>query len=157
MLDRPGGGYWKTWLAFLGEYLLKLGLVSKDDFHLFKITPTVDEAIAEITRFYRNFKSYRWVGQRLVIRIDKEISPSALEKLNSDFADLLVGEAIIQTQALPQEQDEPEIAALPRLVLAPKRRNFGRLRQLIDAINLAETIAERSLAEKRLRGPKKLA
>ena len=33
--------------------------------------------------------------------------------------------------------EEPEIAALPRLLLTPKRRNFGRLRQLIDAINLA--------------------
>jgi uncharacterized protein (TIGR00730 family) len=140
MLDRPGGSYWKTWLAFLGEYLLKLGLVSKDDFHLFKITSTVDEAIAEIIQFYRNFKSYRWVGQRLVIRIDRELSATALEKLNSDFADLLAGDGIVQTHALPQEHDEPEIAALPRLVFTPKRRNFGRLRQLIDSINLSETV-----------------
>src|SRR6202023_577234 len=51
MLDRPGGGYWKTWFSFLGDYLLKLGLVSKDDFHLFRITDTVDEAIEEITQF----------------------------------------------------------------------------------------------------------
>jgi len=141
MLDRPGGGYWNTWLAFLGDYLLKLGLVSKDDFHLFKITPTVDEAIQEIILFYRNFKSYRWVGQRLVIRIERELTPPALEELNSDFADILVGDTIIQSRALPQEHDEPEIAALPRLVLTPKRRNFGRLRKLIDSINLAETLA----------------
>jgi len=140
MLDRPGGGYWNTWFAFLGEYLLKLGLVSKDDFHLFKITSNVEEAIHEITLFYRNFNSYRWVGQKLVIRIENEITPASLEKLNSDFADLLVGDTIIQTGALPQEHDEPEIAALPRLVLTPKRRNFGRLRQLIDAINLAGTV-----------------
>jgi uncharacterized protein (TIGR00730 family) len=141
MLDRPGGSYWSTWFAFLGEHLLKLGLVSKDDFHLFKITATVDEAINEITRFYRNFKSYRWVHQQLVIRITTEITAFALEKLNSDFADLLLDDTITQTKALPQEHDEPEIAALPRLVLTPKRRNFGRMRQLIDAVNLAETVA----------------
>jgi len=140
MLDRPGGSYWKTWFAFLGEYLLKLGLVSKDDFHLFKITGTVEEAISEITLFYRNFRSYRWAGQRLVIRIDTEITPPALEKLNAGFADLLAGDSIVQTRALPQEQDEPEIAALPRLVLTPKRRNFGRLRQLIDSINLCAIV-----------------
>src|ERR1700677_268910 len=73
LVDRPGGGYWKTWFAFLGEYLLKLGLVSKDHFHLFKIPPPVDDAIDEIIQFYRNFKSYRWVGQRLVVRIETEI------------------------------------------------------------------------------------
>jgi uncharacterized protein (TIGR00730 family) len=141
MLDRPEGGYWKTWFSFLGEYLLKLGLVSKDDFHLFKITPTVDDAINEITQFYRNFRSYRWVGQRLVIRIGTELVPAALDRLNSDFADLLAGDTIVQTKALPQELNEPEIAALPRLVLTPKRRNFGRLRQLIDAINNSEIVA----------------
>lgn len=139
MLDRPGGGYWNTWFSFLGEYLLKLGLVSKEDFHLFKITPTVDEAIQEITQFYRNFRSYRWVGHRLVIRIEHPITTAALEDLNKEFADLLVGETIVQTQALPQEANEPEIAHLPRLVLSPQRRNFGRMRKLIDAVNCAET------------------
>jgi len=140
MLDRPGGGYWKTWFSFLGEYLLKLGLVSKDDFELFKITPTVEDAIREITQFYRNFKSYRWVGRRLAIRIENEITPAAIERLNLDFVDILAGETISQTSALPQELNEPEIAHLPRLVLTPQRKNFGRLRKLIDAINNAETV-----------------
>ena len=30
------------------------------------------------------------------------------------------------------------LAELPRLILTPHRRNFGRFRKLIDAINLAE-------------------
>jgi len=46
--------------------------------------------------------------------------------------------AIVQSKALPQERNEPEILSLPRLVLTPHRRSFGRFRQLIDAINRAE-------------------
>jgi hypothetical protein len=42
---------------------------------------------------------------------------------------------IIQRNALRQEKNEPQIWDLPRLVLTPHRRSFGRFRQLIDAIN----------------------
>jgi len=37
---------------------------------------------------------------------------------------------------LADEAGEPELAELPRLKLHFNRRNLGRLRQLIDAINL---------------------
>ena len=139
MVDKPGGRYWETWLRFLRDDLLQLGLISADDFHLFKITRSVDAAIAEIVQFYRTFRSYRWVGQRLVIRLGKSLASSAVAQLNVDFADILVGGEIVQSIALPEEQNEPEIATLPRLVLLPKRKNFGRIRQLIDAVNAAET------------------
>ena len=39
---------------------------------------------------------------------------------------------------LPEEHDEPDLAALPRLIFHFNRRSFGRLRQLIDFINRAE-------------------
>jgi len=138
LVDRPGGKYWETWFAFLGEYLLKLGLVSEADFHLFKMTDSVDEAIAEIVQFYRNYHSYRWVGQRIVFRLQKELTTAAVETLNTDFADLIADGRIVQGTALPEEKNEPELADLPRLILAPHRRNFGRFRKLIDAINTAE-------------------
>jgi len=139
LVDRPGGTYWKTWFAFLGEYLLKLGLVSECDFQLFKMTDSVDEAIADIAQFYRNYQSYRWVGQRLVFRLRQELTAASVVKLNADFTDLLAAGQIVAGSALPEEKNEPEIAALQRLILTPHRRNFGRFRQLIDAINVAET------------------
>jgi uncharacterized protein (TIGR00730 family) len=138
MVDRPGGSYWKTWFAFLGEYLLKVGLVSEGDFDLFKMTDSVDEAITEIVQFYRNYHSYRWVGSRIVFRLKKKITEAAVVRLNTEFADLIADGQIAQGGPLPEEKNEPEIAELPRLVLAPYRRNFGRFRKLIDAINLAE-------------------
>jgi uncharacterized protein (TIGR00730 family) len=139
LVDKPGGGYWKTWQAFLGEYLLKLGLVSAEDFYLFRNVADVDAAVEEVVGFYRVFHSYRWVGQRLVIRILRRLTTASLEKLNADFFGVCINCQILQTAALPEEQDETEIADLPRLVLTPSRRNFGILRRLLDSINRSET------------------
>lgn len=135
MLDRPGGDYWQTWMKFLTEYLLKLGLVSPEDFSFFKITHTVDEAVAEILQFYKVYHSGRWVGEQLVLRICRPLSKDSIADLNKKFSDIVREGAIVQGSALRQEKNEPEIWNLPRLILTPHRNNFGRLRQLIDAIN----------------------
>ncbi|MDQ2867633.1 MAG: TIGR00730 family Rossman fold protein [Verrucomicrobiota bacterium] len=140
LLDRPKGTYWETWMKFLTEHLFKLGLISEDDFYFFKIAHSVDEAVEEITGFYRNYQSARWVGEQLVVRLRARITDSALAELNAQFTDLVRKGAIVQTNALPQERNEPEIASLPRLCLTPFRRDFARFRQLIDAINRAERV-----------------
>lgn len=138
LVDAPDGKYWQTWLSFLRDYLLKLGLVSADDFHLFKIAATPEEAVEEIIQFYRHFHSYRWVKDRLVIRITKRLRDRDVRDLAARFSDLLRSDGIEQTGPLPEERNEPDLAELPRLVLKPHRHNFGLLRQLIDAINAAE-------------------
>jgi uncharacterized protein (TIGR00730 family) len=138
LVDKPGGNYWQTWFAFLHEYLLKLGLVSETDFSLFKLTDSVDEAVEEIVRFYRNFISYRWVGKRMVIRMQRKLTTNALASLNKRFTDVLLEGAITQGDALPEEKNEPELLQYPRLILTPDQHDFGRLRRLIDAVNAAE-------------------
>src|SRR5436190_10832820 len=59
LVDKPGGTYWKTWIRFLQDHLLRLRLISADDFHLFRVAPSVDAAVEEIVGFYKNFRSYR--------------------------------------------------------------------------------------------------
>ncbi len=140
-VDHPRGTYWKTWRRFLEDHLLRLGLISPDDFNLFKMTDSVDEAVAEIAGFYKLYHSDRWVGQRMVIRIRLRITAEAVARLNVDFADVLDGNRLEQGVALPEEHNEPDLAALPRLIFIPRRKNFGRLRKLIDEINAAETKA----------------
>ncbi|MGA3171030.1 MAG: LOG family protein [Chthoniobacteraceae bacterium] len=135
LIDSPGGNYWKTWFAFLSEYLLKLGMIGATDLTLFKMTDSVDAAIEEIVRFYKNFVSYRWVGKRMVVRMNKQLPPEAIEKMNVDFADILLQGRIEQGAALPEEKNEPELAGLPRLILTPDQRRYGRIRQMIDAVN----------------------
>ena len=137
LLDRPNGTYWQTWIKFLTEHLFKLGLISSEDFSFFKTAHSVDEAVREILQFYKVYRSARWVGEQLILRICQPLSKSAVADLNQNFSDLLREGAFVQGSALRQEKNEPEIWDLPRLILTPYRNNFGRLRQLIDAINLA--------------------
>ncbi len=135
LLDQPGGSYWNTLILFLREQLLARGLISPGDFRLFYNAVDVDDAVRHIVRFYRNFVSYRWVRKRLSIRLRHALDPQAIRELNHDFADLLAEGQIIARKPLAEEANEPELAHLPRLVLSPRRSNFGRLRALIDAIN----------------------
>jgi uncharacterized protein (TIGR00730 family) len=133
-VDAPRGTYWKTWDRYVHEHLLRRRLISEEDLSLYKVTTSVDEAIDEITRFYRVYHSARTVGRDLVIRLTRRIPESLVGELAREFRSILVDGAILQTTALPDE-DEPEIAHLPRLVLAFDRTHFGRLRQLIDRLN----------------------
>jgi len=135
LLDRPRGSYWETWMKFLTDRLLKSGFVSQEDFSFFKIMHNVREAVAEILQFYEVYHSARWVGQRLVVRINQRLSSKAIAGLNERFGDIVRSGEIIQGAALRQEKTEPEIWDLPRLLLTPYRGRFGRIRQLIDAIN----------------------
>src|SRR5438128_6665460 len=53
LVDEPGGDYWKQWRRFIEEVLVGRGLISAADLALFKWTDSVEEAVAEITQFYR--------------------------------------------------------------------------------------------------------
>ncbi|MBV8376838.1 MAG: TIGR00730 family Rossman fold protein [Verrucomicrobia bacterium] len=139
LVDKLGGTYWKSWTEFLRTHLLGEGLISPDDFSLFSITEDVDEAANLVLQFYRNFHSYRWVGQDLVIRLQRQLTPDAVQGLNKTFSDLFESAPLRASRALKPEKNEPEILNMPRLVAGSHRRNFGRLRQLIDAINQSET------------------
>jgi uncharacterized protein (TIGR00730 family) len=132
-LDVSGSKYWQDWRAFVQQHLLGQGLISPADLHLFKITDNVQDAVQEITTFYRNYHSSRYVDGQLILRLRHQLSAEALAALNGNFADILTQGEI--TPAPPQGDDATEIPDLPRLRLWFDRINYGRLRQLIDAIN----------------------
>ena len=138
LVDAPNGTYWETWLKFLTGDLFERGLISAEDFFLFKIVHNASEAVQEILQFYKVYQSARWVGDQLVIRLARRLAPAAVAELNEKFADIIRTGQIVQGTALRQEKNEPTIWNLPRLILSPHRQSFGRFRQLIDAINLAE-------------------
>lgn len=138
LVDAQGGKYWKFWKQFIDEHLMRLGMISETDFALFKVTDDVEEAVAEVVNFYRVFHSYRYIGDKIVIRVSGELTGKAVESLNAEFRDIVKSGAIEARSALEEEEDEPQLKGLSRLVFRHRRRNFGRLRQLIDAVNAAE-------------------
>jgi len=134
-VDRPGGDYWLAWDRYVREVLLARDLISPEDLSLYRVADSLETALQEITGFYRNYHSSRYVGDRLVIRLHQAPAGEPLDRLNHEFADILVDGAMAVSPALPEEGNDHALADLPRLVLPFNRRNFGRLRQLIDALN----------------------
>ena len=139
LLDQPGGKYWKTWAKFLTECPLKFGFISDEDFAFFKIKHSAPDAVAEIAQFHKVFHSARWVRERFVIRLNRSLSRKALADLNNQFTDIVWSGQIVQRAGLPKEANEPELRELPRLSFTAFRGRFGRIRQLIDAINSSAT------------------
>jgi uncharacterized protein (TIGR00730 family) len=136
MVDASRGNFWKTFEKYMREHLLGDGLISEEDFTLFKVTDDLEFARREVVNFYYNFHSYRYVGDVMLIRIHRQIPGGALVRLNEDFHDILRPETLITTcEPYPEEANEPELASLARLCVPFNRRNLGRLRALLDRLN----------------------
>jgi hypothetical protein len=135
MVDEPGGTYWQRWQNFVEEDLLQRGYISPADLAFYKVTDSVEQAVAEIQHFYRVYHSMRYVKGDLVLRLQTPLPESKLADLRRDFMDIVVGGTFEQCAALPQEANEPNLANLPRLKFRFDRMNMGRLRMLINAIN----------------------
>jgi uncharacterized protein (TIGR00730 family) len=135
LVEPPGGTYWKTWDKHVREHLLRGELISPDDLNLYRIANNTDEAVKIITRFYRNFQSSRFVKDLLVIRLKNAPSATALAAINEDFADIITGEPFRVIQPTPEETEDNDRLDLVRIAGGFNRRDYGRLRQLIDVLN----------------------
>jgi uncharacterized protein (TIGR00730 family) len=135
MLDEPGGDYWTRWRDYIEGVFVKRGLISPADTALYKVTDSLDEAVAEVLGFYRVYHSMRYVGGELVLRLQHRLDDALLQRLGREFGDILASGTFEQSEALPEEANDVAAAGLPRLRFRFDRRSLGRLRLLIDAIN----------------------
>ena len=134
LLDPPGGTYWKAFDEYLRNEMASRGYVDEADLSLYRIVDDVDEAVAEIERFYRVFHSQRMVGDKLVLRLEEMPDDDTLAALSEEFADIL-HRPIEKTTATSSERRDNDVPDLPRLSLAFDRQHVGRLRGLVDRLN----------------------
>jgi uncharacterized protein (TIGR00730 family) len=151
-VDQPGGTYWKAWENYVKGHLLEGRYMSAEDLNLFHITDDPHEARDVILRFYRNFHSTRQVRKTLVVRMKYPATAALLEQLNVEFGDLLHGGKIEAGGPLPEEANEPELNSLPRLYVPFNRRNHGRFRALIDALNASAPPSPTEVAARKHHG-----
>jgi hypothetical protein len=135
LVDEPGGTYWKRWQAFMEEELLGRGYLSPADKHLYRVTDSVEEAVKEVTHFYRVYHSMRYVRGHLLLRLRSRLTEEVMHGIRRDFSDILTGGTFEQIDALPEEANEPNLAGMSRLSFRFARAAIGRLRQLIDRVN----------------------
>jgi len=134
-VDRPGGDYWRSWQRYVDKQLLERGLIGHDDLRLYKITDDVEEAVREVTHFYSNYHSVRYIKDEMIMRLHRRPTEHELADINRTFKDILTKGEFKVTGPLHAERDEPSLARLHRLVFHFNKRDHGRLRILIDHLN----------------------
>ncbi|HEY8330241.1 LOG family protein [Pseudomonas sp. MAP12] len=138
LLDAPEGRYWKDALHFIREQLEENGYILPSDMNLLKLVTSAEEAVVEITHFYRNYHSSRWLKGLFAIRMNRPLNAHALAYLHEEFTDLCLEGSFAQQPYSELEQDEPEFSHLVRLAFHFNGRDHGRLRELINFINMPE-------------------
>ncbi|MEG0025439.1 MAG: TIGR00730 family Rossman fold protein [Akkermansia sp.] len=136
LIDSPGKTFWLHWEHFVRTELIDSGLISEEDMNFIYITKSPSDAIEHIDAFYKIFHSYTFVDDLISIRLNQPISDQWIHQLELEFADLIKSEGMSLQKALPQESDEPLLKDLPRLIFKFNRSSYGRLRLLIDRINM---------------------
>jgi len=136
LVDDPECSYWSHVIKLFEKELLVSNYISPSDFALFERVCSVDAAVEKIRHFYYRYHSMRYVHGQLVIRLTSQISPDGIQKLTDQFHDIILpGGRIFASGALEAEMDDAEVVHMPRLLIDFNRKDFGRLRSLIDSIN----------------------
>jgi uncharacterized protein (TIGR00730 family) len=135
LMELPGEQYWETWDRFIRQQLLARRFIAPEDLSFYKIIHSPEQAAEWVKSYYSTYHSARQVGDRLVIRLEKELMDNHILKLNWDFRDLVKNGEIIKTPALPEEKDEPALLLKPRIAFAYNKKSAGRLNQMILMIN----------------------
>jgi uncharacterized protein (TIGR00730 family) len=135
LVETDGGTYWRGWQQFIETETLAAGYISPEDLHLFRIVTSVEEAADEVLGFYRNYHSCRWVGDVLVLRCAVAPSNAELAELSQRFADIVAGGRLRRSGPMGPERANGDHLDLERIALRFDRVHYGRLRQLIDALN----------------------
>jgi uncharacterized protein (TIGR00730 family) len=135
LLDVPGGTFWLSWMNFVERELRARSYISPEDVKLVTITDDVSVALREITNFYSNYHSLRFVEGDLILRMKRLPDPAALAALNRDFADILVSGTIEPTETSKAEIADNDVPELARLRLRFDRHAYSRLHELITRLN----------------------
>jgi hypothetical protein len=129
-------GYWDRFFEFIKASMLGKGLISAEDFSIFSISRSIEEAIDAIEGFYLNFHSLRFVKEKIIIRLTKELTDEQLETLCCEFPEIrLQGTGISRTAPFPEESDEPDLLNLPRIAFSFDHQHYGLLIAFIGRIN----------------------
>jgi hypothetical protein len=135
LLDPPGGSFWQGWLGFVRGHLVEHGYISPNDLRLLKLTDSAEEAADELGRFYANFDSMRFVGNRLVLRMHRAPDDAELASLSRAFEDIIVTGAIERIEPTRPEVADEDALDRERIAFVFDRASYGRLRELVDRLN----------------------
>ena len=134
-LEVPGQPFWTPLMKVLEPLLLDHGLISESDTSLYTITDNIEDAVNEITNFYANYHSIRFVNDVLYIRLQRSVPTERFTEIARRCAELASDGVIEQTTATAEEIHDNDMPEMPRVSLRYAAKGFADLRELIDALN----------------------
>lgn len=135
LMDLEDDPYWESIDQLIHGQLLPRRLISEDDLALFTVCHSPEEAVRHITDFYRNYRSMRFVGSQLVLRLNRPVKQDLLEGLHENFGHLCgrgTFEAMGPTEVEIKDGDD---LSAQRIGFQFVRRGYGDLRLLINHLN----------------------
>ncbi|MGB2757204.1 MAG: LOG family protein, partial [Acidimicrobiia bacterium] len=139
LVDTPDGDFWSSWRSLIRERLARDGYVSENDEDLFRIVTSEDEVVREMTTFYRNYHSVRFVQGQLVIRMRQAPSDGEIAVLERAFSDSIATGSMKKITATQAEIDTDDVVDLDRITMHFNRKHWVRIRHLIDRLNAIES------------------
>ena len=134
-LEVPGQPFWTPLMKVLEPLLLDHGLISESDTSLYTITDNIEDAVNEITNFYANYHSIRFVNDVLYIRLQRSVPTERFSEIARRCAALASDGVIEQTTATAEEIHDNDMPDMPRVSLRYAAKGVADLRELIDALN----------------------
>lgn len=134
-LEVPGHPFWTPLMKAMEPLLLDHGLISSSDTSLYTITDNIEDAVTEITKFYANYHSIRFVNNVMYIRMKRSVPTDLFSDIAQRFSSLASDGVLQQTTATNDEIADNDLPDMPRVALKYAAKGFADLRGLIDALN----------------------
>jgi uncharacterized protein (TIGR00730 family) len=122
LLDLPEGNYWKKWLAFVEQAIVGDDYIDVGDTCLFALTTSIEESIAEIELFYRNYQGFYIQGDRATITLRHTPTEEQIASLVDIVPRFAVGRGFLM--------EDPHTMSF-----SFDGRNYVKLRILINEVN----------------------
>lgn len=136
LLDIPGGEYWHSWRRFVEAELAGGGYVDHTDLGIAHLCDDEVDALDHVERYYANYRSIRWVGDELIIRVNRAPDDAQLAELNRRFGSFsLDGDGLRVTGPHRVEQAEDDDVDAGRVAIRLDPFKVGDLHQIVHALN----------------------
>lgn len=136
LLDIPGGDYWHSWRRFVETELAQGGYVNHTDLGIAHLCDDEVDALAYIERYYANYRTIRWVGEELIIRVNVAPDTAQLAELNERYGSYSTdGRGLRVTGPYRIEKAENDDLEAARVVIRLDPFKVGNLHQIIHALN----------------------
>jgi uncharacterized protein (TIGR00730 family) len=135
LMEPAGSKFWQNWMEFVREQQAARGLIDPEDLVFLTHTNEPEKALNVIGTFYSNYHSSRFVGEELLIRLERAPTDAQLEEWNRRFEDIMTSGEIRRTDLPSEDLEDPLLVQLHGISFRFDRRKTVRLRQLIDCLN----------------------